>query len=42
VPCQVGNAMLHYYLRPNSNPYFLQIVVSNGRVPVKSVEYQAS
>jgi len=28
---QVGTTNLHYFIRPTSDQYFLQIVVSNGR-----------
>lgn len=36
VPCQVGDSTL-YYSFPINNPYFFNMVVSNGRVPVQSV-----
>lgn len=36
VPCQVGDSTLHYNF-PASNPYYFNMVVSNGRVPVQSV-----
>ncbi len=31
MPWQVGTSNLHYFIRPTSDQYFLQIVVSNGR-----------